>query len=72
MCLRWPCAHTQDDILLREKIEQLKAEHPTQLRVLYVLDQPPPNWDGGSGYITSEMLREHLPDPLLGSIAKVT
>ena len=62
---------SEDDILLREKIEDLRKEHPKQLRVLYVLDEPPDVWRGGSGYVSKGMLRTYMPDPLLGNLCKV-
>ena len=62
---------SEDDILLRDKIEELRKEHPAQLRVLYVLDEPPDVWRGGRGYVSKGMLRALMPDPLLGSLAKV-
>jgi len=62
---------SEDDILLREKIDELAAEHPEQLRVHYTLDHPPPGWRGGRGYVSKAMLREYMPDPLLGRLAKV-
>lgn len=62
---------TEDDILCRAKIEELATAHPEQLRVLYVLDRPPDGWQGGSGLINQEMLRERLPDPSLGLMTKV-
>jgi cytochrome-b5 reductase len=45
-----------EDILLRSKIEELAAAHPRQLKVYYVLDEPPEGWKGGKGYLTIEML----------------
>ena len=29
----------------------------------YVLEKPPPDWKGGVGYISKEMVHEHLPSP---------
>jgi len=63
---------SEDDILLKEKIDELQAEYPEQLRVLYVLDNPPEwGWRGGRGYISKAMLREFMPEPLLGGLTKV-
>jgi len=62
---------TEDDIILRDKIDELKANHPDQFQVHYVLDQPPEGWTGGSGYISKDMLAERLPPPSLGGLAKV-
>lgn len=63
---------SEDDIILKEKIDELIDEHPGQLRVLYVVDQPSrPGWRGARGYISKEMLRDYMPDPFLGPITKV-
>lgn len=63
---------SEDDILLREKIDELQEEYPEQLRVFYVLDKPPEwGWKGGRGFISKAMLREFMPEPLLGHLAKV-
>jgi cytochrome-b5 reductase len=61
----------EEDILLRSKIEELAAAHPRQLKVYYVLDEPPEGWKGGKGYLTKEMLAAHLPPPSGGPLTKV-
>lgn len=58
----------EKDILLREKIDELKSEYPEQLRVHYVLDKPPEGWKGGKGYVSEQMITEYMPDPLLGQV----
>jgi len=62
---------SEDDILLKQKIDELAAAHPRQLAVYYVLDQPPEGWQGGTGYLTKEMLAERLPPPSEGLLSKV-
>lgn len=54
---------TEKDIILKEKIDTMAASHPDQFKVFYVLDKPPPGWSGGAGYITTDMLKQHLPSP---------
>jgi cytochrome-b5 reductase len=54
---------TQEDILLKSRIDALAAKHPKQFKVLYLLDKPPANWKGGSGYVTAAMLKETMPTP---------
>jgi cytochrome-b5 reductase len=53
---------TEQDILLREDLDQLAAED-SGFRVHYVLDKPPAGWTGGVGYVTAEMLTKWLPQP---------
>ena len=51
---------TWDDVVFREELAELSATMPN-LRVVHVLDRPPPGWTGDSGLITPDLLRRHLP-----------
>ncbi|KAL2261764.1 hypothetical protein VTK26DRAFT_3405 [Humicola hyalothermophila] len=53
---------TEQDILLREDLDQLAAQDKG-FRVHYVLDKPPAGWTGGVGYVTADMLQKWLPKP---------
>ncbi|KAL2017305.1 hypothetical protein VTK56DRAFT_2328 [Thermocarpiscus australiensis] len=53
---------TEQDILLREDLDQLAAEDKG-FRVHYVLDKPPAGWTGGVGYVTADMIAKWLPKP---------
>lgn len=53
---------TEQDILLREDLDQL-AREDKGFRVHYVLDKPPAGWTGGVGYVTSEMVQVRLSTP---------
>lgn len=50
---------TQQDILLKEDLDELAASDPG-VRVHYVLDKPPEGWTGGVGYVTSDMITVSL------------
>ncbi|KAH8175846.1 oxidoreductase FAD-binding domain-containing protein [Sarocladium implicatum] len=50
------------DILLKEDLDALAAED-ANIRVHYVLDNPPENWTGGVGYVTGDMITQWLPKP---------
>jgi cytochrome-b5 reductase len=53
---------TEEDILLREHLERLQAEHPTRFKIWYTIDRPPPTgWDYSAGFISAEMMVNHLP-----------
>ncbi|KAL9056512.1 MAG: hypothetical protein Q9162_002888 [Coniocarpon cinnabarinum] len=52
----------QDDILLREDLDEL-AESDADFRVHYVLNNPPPGWTGGVGFVTPEMIKTNMPAP---------
>lgn len=52
-----------DDILLREDLEQLSKLHSNRFKVYFVLNNPPPSWDGGVGFVTKDHIKEHLRNP---------
>ena len=54
---------TEEDILLREELEALARDHSDRFRLHYILDKPPKQWAGSSGYITKEVVKAHLPAP---------
>ena len=54
---------TEEDILLKPKIDALAEAHADRFDVLYVLDRPPSVWTGGAGFITAAMLSARLPPP---------
>lgn len=51
-----------EGVTFREEIEQLRASSRLDLRVVYVLERPPADWDGESGFVTADILRRHLPN----------
>ncbi|KAI5058239.1 hypothetical protein GOP47_0026409 [Adiantum capillus-veneris] len=51
-----------EDILLKEKLDLLAAKNPN-FKVYYVVDKPSSNWNGGSGYITKDMVLKGMPAP---------
>eukprot|EP00056_Hartaetosiga_gracilis_P019082 m.831 g.831 ORF g.831 m.831 type:complete len:275 (-) comp736_c0_seq1:245-1069(-) len=52
---------TESDILLRDELEEL-SELPN-VHVWYTLDRPEEGWKYSSGFVTEEMLRDHMPSP---------
>ncbi|XP_078445381.1 NADH:cytochrome B5 reductase 1 [Wolffia australiana] len=54
---------TVDDILLKEELEGLSENYPGRFKVYYVLNQAPESWNGGVGFVTKEMIKEHCPPP---------
>ncbi|KAH9898470.1 NADH-cytochrome b5 reductase [Cubamyces lactineus] len=50
-----------DDILLKKELDELASKHSHRFRVYYVLNNPPPNWNGGVGFVTKEHIETHLP-----------
>ncbi|KAK0669451.1 putative NADH-cytochrome b5 reductase [Cercophora samala] len=53
---------TKEDILLKEDLDALTKEDKG-IRVHYVLDKPPADWQGGVGYVTGDMITKWLPKP---------
>jgi cytochrome-b5 reductase len=53
---------TEADIIFREEWESNVREHAT-FHCYHVLEQPPAGWSQGTGRITEEVLRKHLPPP---------
>ncbi|KAI9171792.1 NADH-cytochrome b5 reductase [Paramyrothecium foliicola] len=51
------------DILLKSEFEHLENTYPQRFRAFYVLDNPPKEWVGNSGYITKDLLKTVLPEP---------
>lgn len=54
---------TENDILLREEIEDFGREYPTRFSFMYTLDRPTENWKYQKGFINKEMCASHLPLP---------
>jgi cytochrome-b5 reductase len=54
---------TEDDILVRDMLEDLQKKHPKQFKLWYTVDRPPAKWAYSSGFITDTMIAEHLPGP---------
>eukprot|EP00035_Acanthoeca_spectabilis_P007873 m.145146 g.145146 ORF g.145146 m.145146 type:complete len:315 (-) comp14114_c0_seq1:4347-5291(-) len=50
---------TVDDILLQKELEAVDPK----LHLWYTLDTPPKGWGYSEGFISEEMLRDHMPPP---------
>ena len=49
----------EDDILLREDLDTWAKDHDN-LEVWYTLDRPGKGWRYSSGFVSEEMIRQHL------------
>jgi ferredoxin-NADP reductase len=49
-----------EGVAFREELERLETR--MNLTVVHVLQRPPANWAGESGYVTAEVLSRHLPN----------
>jgi cytochrome-b5 reductase len=54
---------SEDDILMRQELEDFRDNHSEQLKLWYTLDEAPNDWKYSSGYINDTMLKEHMPGP---------
>lgn len=45
-----------EDILLKDDLDKLNAEDE-DFKVHYVLNNPPEKWDGGTGFVTADMIK---------------
>lgn len=54
---------TEKDILVRDRLEEIAKNDPTQFKLWYTLDSPPDNWKYSTGFINSDMIAEHLFPP---------
>lgn len=56
---------TEDDILVREELEDAVSRYRGRFRLHYTVDRPPADggWIYSTGFITKEMIMEHLPGP---------
>nr|AAO27755.1 reductase [Fusarium sporotrichioides] len=58
---------TEQDILLREELDKFARRYPKNFKVYYILDEPPSDWEYGSGYVTQELMKEKMPPPNMDS-----
>lgn len=54
---------TEDDILLRDELEEIRDRHPRRFKLWYTVDRAPENWSYSEGFVNEEMIKEHLPSP---------
>jgi len=54
---------TEDDILVREMLEEQARLHPERFKLWYTVDRPPKEWNYSTGFIDEDMLKTHMPPP---------
>mmetsp|Transcript_5457 Transcript_5457/g.9618 ORF Transcript_5457/g.9618 Transcript_5457/m.9618 type:complete len:314 (-) Transcript_5457:132-1073(-) len=54
---------SEDDILVRDELERYAKEYPDRFNLHYTVDRAPSDgsWKYSTGFISAEMIREHLP-----------
>lgn len=61
--------NTEGDILMREQLEEFERRSNGGIKVVNVLSKPDENWKGLTGFVTEDMMRDHLFEPSEGSVA---
>jgi len=57
------CNKTEEDILMKPILDDLAKKHPDRFKVIYMVDKPSTSWKGGSGYISKDVLKQHIAPP---------
>lgn len=52
---------TENDIVFRQEFEEL-AKKNKNLKLVFIINEPTPQWRGATGNINAEMIRKELPD----------
>ncbi|XP_075711874.1 NADH-cytochrome b5 reductase 3 [Rhinoderma darwinii] len=52
----------EKDILLREELEEIRANYPS-FKLWYTLDRAPENWDYSQGFVNEDMVKAFMPPP---------
>ncbi|TPX30386.1 hypothetical protein SmJEL517_g06038 [Synchytrium microbalum] len=59
---------TEEDILLKDWLDQQVKAHPGRFEVFYTLDKAPEGWKFGKGFVTEDMLKKFMPKPTEGKV----
>eukprot|EP00871_Galdieria_phlegrea_P005310 jgi/Galph1/5780/GphlegSOOS_G4531.1 len=51
---------SEKDILLRDKLEALTESFPQRFHLYFILNEPPPQWSQGEGFITEQHIQQHI------------
>ncbi|XP_062175216.1 NADH--cytochrome b5 reductase 1-like isoform X2 [Alnus glutinosa] len=49
--------------MFQEELDAFASKFPSRFKVYYVLNQPPVPWNGGTGFVSKEMIQTHCPAP---------
>ncbi|KAF8899289.1 cytochrome-b5 reductase [Infundibulicybe gibba] len=51
---------TEKDILLKEEFDTLKKKYPNTFDVVYLVDTPEGEWRGPTGFISADVIKQHV------------
>nr|CAD7574459.1 unnamed protein product [Timema californicum] len=54
---------SEDDILLKQELEEVAESFPDQFKLWYTVDRPTEGWKYSTGFVSAEMIQEHLFPP---------
>jgi len=54
---------SENDILLKDELEEVAKTHPAQFKLWYTVDRPQEGWTYSVGFISAEMIKDHLFPP---------
>jgi len=49
--------------LLKDELEEVAKTHPAQFKLWYTVDRPQEGWTYSVGFISAEMIKDHLFPP---------
>jgi len=52
--------YAPEDILFKKELDYYAKIHADHFRVFYVLERPPIIWNGGTGFVTQEMVQQRM------------
>mmetsp|Transcript_18224 Transcript_18224/g.29639 ORF Transcript_18224/g.29639 Transcript_18224/m.29639 type:complete len:736 (-) Transcript_18224:23-2230(-) len=52
---------SEEDILVRDMLEEEARKHGDRFKLWYTVDRPPANWKYSTGFINEDMLKDHMP-----------
>ena len=53
---------TEKDIVFREELAAIEAGDAPRLKVVHILSEPEPGWNGETGYVDREKIARYLSD----------
>ncbi len=51
----------EEEIAFKHELDNMEKGN-TNLRVIYVLNEPPPGWTGKTGFVTPDLIKQEAPD----------
>lgn len=59
---------SEDDILLREQMDEFEKGHGEQIKITHVLSHPSDKWKGIKGHVNADIIRENAFEPKEGNV----